>query len=403
MPLPHDVALIATVAMSLGYALIGGVIAAKLRLSPIVGYLLAGVAAGPFTPGFVADSGLAQQLAEIGVILLMFGVGMHFSIPELLAVKHIALPGAVVQMLVATALGAALALAWGWTLPGAIVFGLALSVASTVVLLRALEDSGTLASEAGHIAVGWLIVEDLAMVLALVLLPALAGSGGGSAGSLILGLGITLAKVAAFVLLMLLGGAKVLPWLLDQVARTGSRELFTLAIVAVALGVAFGSAELFGVSFALGAFFAGIVISASDHSQRAAKDSQPLQDAFGVLFFVSVGMLFDPATLIHEPLKVLAVVAIILFGKFAAALVIVLAFRRPMRFALSIAASLAQIGEFSFVLAVLGAHLQLLPAGAESLILAGAIISITVNPFVFALARRMGGDLAGDAKPSAAL
>lgn len=235
------------------------------------------------------------------------------------------------------------------------------------------------------------------MVLALVLLPALAGSGGGSVGALAFGLGITLVKVAAFVLLMLLGGAKVLPWLLDQVARTGSRELFTLAIVAVALGVAFGSAELFGVSFALGAFFAGIVISASDHSQRAARDSQPLQDAFGVLFFVSVGMLFDPATLIQEPVRILAVVAIILFGKFAAALVIVLAFRRPLGLALAIAASLAQIGEFSFVLAVLGAHLKLLPEGAESLILAGAIISITVNPFVFALARRLGGRPAGDA------
>jgi len=401
--LPHDVALIATVAMSLGYALIGGVIASRLGLSPIVGYLLAGIAAGPFTPGYVADSGLAQQLAEIGVILLMFGVGMHFSIPELLAVKRIALPGAIVQMLVATALGAAVALAWGWTPSCAIVFGIALSVASTVVLLRALEDSGTLASEAGHIAVGWLIVEDLAMVLALVLLPALAGPEGASPGGLILGIGVTLAKVAAFVALMLLGGQKVLPWLLDQVHRTGSRELFTLAIVAVALGVAYGSAKLFGVSFALGAFFAGIVISASDHSQRAARDSQPLQDAFGVLFFVSVGMLFDPASLVHEPLRILAVLGIILVGKFAAALFIVLAFRRPLGLALTIAASLAQIGEFSFVLAVLGTSLHLLPGGAESLILAGAIISITLNPFIFALARRLGGVPAHDARRSAAL
>jgi CPA2 family monovalent cation:H+ antiporter-2 len=383
--LPHDVALIATVAMSLGYALVGGVVAARLRLSPIVGYLLAGIAAGPFTPGFVADMGLAQQLAEIGVILLMFGVGMHLSLKELLAVRRIAVPGALVQMAVATALGAGLALAWGWSLGGAVVFGLALSVASTVVLLRALEARQALASEEGHIAIGWLIVEDMAMVLALVLLPALAG-GSASTGSLAVSLAVTLAKVAAFVLVMLIGGAKLLPWLLDQVARTGSRELFTLAIVAVALSVAFGSAQLFGVSLALGAFFAGVVINASDYSHRAAKDSLPLQDAFGVLFFVSVGMLFNPAILIHEPLKVAAVVAIILVGKALAAFLIVLACRRPLRLALGIAASLAQIGEFSFVLAVLGGRLGLLPASAESLILAGALISITVNPFLFRLA-----------------
>ena len=374
--------------MSLGYALVGGVIAARLKMSPIVGYLLAGIAAGPFTPGFVADLGLAEQLAEIGVILLMFGVGMHFSFRELMAVRRIAVPGALVQMAAATALGAGLAAAWGWSLGGSVAFGLALSVASTVVLLRALEDRQALASEEGHIAVGWLIVEDMAMVLALVLLPALAGgaSASGGTGSLAISLAITLAKVAAFILVMLVGGAKLLPWLLDQVARTGSRELFTLAIVAVALGVAFGSAELFGVSFALGAFFAGVVINASDHSHRAARDSQPLQDAFGVLFFVSVGMLFDPAILIHEPLRVAAVVAIILLGKALAALLIVLAFRRPLRLALGIAASLAQIGEFSFVLAVLGSSLGLLPANAESLILAGALISITVNPFLFRLA-----------------
>ncbi len=383
--MPHDVALIATVAMSLGYALVGGVVAARLRLSPIVGYLLAGIAAGPFTPGFVADMGLAQQLAEIGVILLMFGVGMHLSLKELLAVRRIAVPGALVQMAVATALGAGLALAWGWSLGGAVVFGLALSVASTVVLLRALEARQALASEEGHIAIGWLIVEDMAMVLALVLLPALAG-GSASTGSLAVSLAVTLAKVAAFVLVMLIGGAKLLPWLLDQVARTGSRELFTLAIVAVALSVAFGSAQLFGVSLALGAFFAGVVINASDYSHRAAKDSLPLQDAFGVLFFVSVGMLFNPAILIHEPLKVAAVVAIILVGKALAAFLIVLACRRPLRLALGIAASLAQIGEFSFVLAVLGGRLGLLPASAESLILAGALISITVNPFLFRLA-----------------
>jgi len=397
--LPHDVALIATVAMSLGYALVGGVIAARLKLSPIVGYLLAGIAAGPFTPGFVADKALAEQLAEIGVILLMFGVGMHFSMKDLMAVRWIAVPGALVQMAAATVLGALLALTWGWSTGGAVVFGLALSVASTVVLLRALEDRQALASEEGHIAIGWLIVEDLAMVLALVLLPALAGADGSpslGAGSLAVHLAVTLAKVAAFILVMLVGGTRLLPWLLDQVARTGSRELFTLAIVAVALGVAFGSAELFGVSFALGAFFAGIVINTSDHSHRAAKDAQPLQDAFGVLFFVSVGMLFDPAILIQEPLKVAAVAAIILVGKALAAFLIVIAYRRPLRLALGIAASLAQIGELSFVLAVLGGSLGLLPSAAESLILAGAIISITVNPFVFRLAHWLERHLSND-------
>lgn len=383
---PHDVALIETMAVGLAYALVGGIIAAKLKLSPIIGYLLAGVAAGPFTPGFVADSGLAQQMAEIGVILLMFGVGMHFSIPELLAVWRVAVPGALIQMAAVTALGASLALAWDWAPGGAIVFGLSLSVASTVVLVRALEDREALATEAGHITVGWLIVEDLAMVLALVLLPALAGARASAASSFFLGLTLAVAKVAAFVLLMLGGAAKLVPRLLGAVARTGSRELFTLAIVAAALGIAFGSAELFGVSFALGAFFAGVVISASGYAERAAKASLPLQDAFGVLFFVSVGMLFDPAILVQEPLRVAAVVAIILLGKSLAALVIVLAYRRPRQLALTIAAGLTQIGEFSFVLAVLGSALGLLPAGAESLILAGALISITLNPFLFRLA-----------------
>jgi monovalent cation:H+ antiporter-2, CPA2 family len=396
--LPHDVTLISTLAVSLTYALVGGFIAVKLRLSPIVGYLLAGIAVGPFTPGFVADTHLAEQLAEIGVILLMFGVGMHFSFRDLLAVRRIAVPGALTQILLATALGGALALFWGWSCGAALVFGLALSIASTVVLLRALEAQGSLNSTEGHIAVGWLIVEDLATVVALVLLPAFAAPlGGGSGGSqLLVTVALTLGKVAAFVALMLIVGSRLLPWLLGQVVRTGSRELFTLAVVAAALGVAFLAAELFGVSLALGAFFAGIVINESDHSHRAAQDSQSLQDAFGVLFFVAVGMLFDPKVLVQEPLKVAAVLGVIIIGKALATLLIVRAFRYPLRTALAIAASLAQIGEFSFVLAALGSGLKLLPPEAQSLILAGALLSITLNPFLFRLitwrARRAGAD-----------
>lgn len=391
---PHDVALISTIAVSLAYALVGGFVAVKLRLSPIVGYLLAGIAIGPFTPGFVADTHLAEQLAEIGVILLMFGVGMHFSFRDLLAVRRIAIPGALMQILLASALGFGLALLWGWPFGAALVFGLALSIASTVVLLRALEAQGILNSLAGHIAVGWLIIEDLATVLALVLLPAFAvplGGEGGGDSSLLVTIALTLGKVAAFVALMLVVGARLLPWLLAQVAQTKSRELFTLAVVAAALGVAFFAAQLFGVSFALGAFFAGIIINESDHSHRAAQDSQPLQDAFAVLFFVAVGMLFDPQILWHEPLKVAAVLAVIMLGKAVVALLIVLAFSYPLRTALTIAASLAQIGEFSFVLAALGAGLKLLPPEAQSLILAGALLSITLNPCLFGLAGWLGG------------
>jgi monovalent cation:H+ antiporter-2, CPA2 family len=392
---PHETALIATIAIGLTYALIGGFLAVRLHLSPLVGYLLAGVAVGPFTPGFVADIKLAGELAEVGVILLMFGVGMHFSISDLLAVRSIALPGAVAQILVATALGAATALVWGWTIVASLIFGLALSVASTVVLLRALKEQGALDSVDGRIATGWLIVEDLVIVLALVLLPTIAVSFDMQSISTGVGavLGITLAKIGAFVAVMLVVGVRLLPWLLDQIARTGSRELFTVGVVVAALGIAFGSAELFGVSLSLGAFFAGVVINQSDHSHRAAKELQPLEDAFAVLFFVSVGMLFDPAILVRQPLQILAVVAIIVFGKSLVAFLIVLAFRYPLGSALMISASLAQIGEFSFILVGLAIALDILPAIARDLILAGALLSITLNPLAFravgALQRRI--------------
>ena len=394
--MPHQTALIGTIAAGLGLAFIFGFIAVRLKLPPLVGYLIAGIAVGPFTPGYVADLGLASQLAEIGVILLMFGVGMHFSVRDLLAVRSIAVPGAVVQIAAATALGALVARLWGWSWGSGIVFGLALSVASTVVLLRALEQRGILDSLNGRIAVGWLIVEDVAMVLALVLLPALAGVLGGNAeaaqassGDLLVTIGATVAKVSVFVALMLFVGARFVPWLLAGVARTGSRELFTLSVLAVALGIAVGAAALFGVSFALGAFFAGVVISESDLSQQAAAEALPLQDAFAVLFFVSVGMLFDPRILIEEPLEVLATLLIIIIGKSLASFFIVLAFRYPLRTALTVSASLAQIGEFSFILAGLGTALGLLPAEGQSLILAGAILSITLNPVLFGAIERV--------------
>lgn len=387
--MPHgEATLISTIAVSLAYAFLGGFVAVKLRLSPIVGYLLAGILVGPFTPGFSADTHIAEQLAEIGVILLMFGVGMHFSLGDLLAVKRIAVPGAIAQIAVGTALGVAIAHFWGWPFAAALIFGFALSIASTVVLLRALEARGALQEETGRIAIGWLVVEDLLTVLAMVLLPALATTPE-SNGALALQLAFTLGKVAAFVALMLVVGARVLPWLLDQVARTGSRELFTLTVVAAALSIAFEAAELFGISYALGAFLAGVVINESDHSHRAAHDTQPLQDAFAVLFFVAVGMLFDPAILLAEPVKLLAVLAIILLGKALTAFVIVLAFGRPKGSALAIAAGLAQIGEFSFVVAALSVDLGLLSKDGQNLILAGALISITLNPLLFWLARRL--------------
>lgn len=391
--MPHDIALINTLAVGLSTAFVFGWLASRLRLPPLLGYLLAGIAVGPFTPGFVADVNLAPQLAEIGVILLMFGVGMHFSIADLMAVKRIAVPGALLQMAVATALGWALATWWGWSHAAALVFGLSLSVASTVVLLRALEDQGGLGTEVGRIAVGWLIVEDLLMVLALVVLPTLApaaAASGAQAGpaEVWLALGITFAKAAAFVVFMLVVGLRFFPWLLKQVERTGSRELFTLAVVAVALGVALGSAALFGVSFALGAFFAGIVIHESDLSERAATESQPLQDLFGALFFVSVGMLLDPMVLVEKPVQVLMVTAIIVLGKSLASFVIVRALGYPLGSALTVSAALAQIGEFSFILAGLGISLRLLPDEANDLILAGALLSITLNPLMFKLVTR---------------
>ena len=385
----HDVGLITTIAAALGAALIVGLMAARLRIPPLVGYLVAGVLIGPATPGFVADVALAGELSEIGVMLMMFGVGLHFSIADLLAVRKIAIPGALVQIAAATLLGGATALAWGWGAGAALVFGLALSVASTVVLLRALEDRGLLNSLNGRIAVGWLVVEDLVVVLILVLLPALAGALGetpttaGTGQPVGLALAAAVGKVAAFVAVMFIVGRRVFPRLLWTVARTGSRELFTLAVISAAVGVAYVSARLFSVSFALGAFFAGMMLRESALSHRAADESLPLRDAFSVLFFVSVGMLFDPAIVLREPLKVLAVAAIILIGKTAAAVALVLLFRYPVNTALTVGAGLAQIGEFSFILAGLGLSLGLLPAEGQSLILAGALISISLNPLVF--------------------
>jgi CPA2 family monovalent cation:H+ antiporter-2 len=383
--MPHESKLIALIAVGFVLALAFGLLAARVRLPPLVGYLLAGIAIGPFTPGFVADADLASELAEIGVILLMFGIGLHFSISTLMRVRAIALPGAIAQIAVATTIGSGLARWWGWDQSAGLVFGLALSVASTVVLLRALEQRNELDTENGHIAVGWLVVEDLAMVLALVFLPALATDGPTDARSLLMGLGTTTLKVAIFVALMLVGGRRIVPWILHQVARAGSRELFTLAILAIALGIAYGSAHLFDVSFALGAFFAGVVLAETELSHQAAENSLPLQDAFAVMFFVSVGMLFDPSVVIERPLELLAVLFVIVVGKSLAAFAIVLAFGYPVRTALTISASLAQIGEFSFILAALGIGLGLLPPDGRDLILAGALLSITFNPFAFGM------------------
>ncbi|RZI42435.1 Kef family K(+) transporter [Herbaspirillum sp. HC18] len=385
--MPHNVSLITTIAAALGFGLIFGMIALRLRLPALVGYLAAGVLIGPATPGIVADMELSGQLAEIGVMLLMFGVGLHFSISDLLQVKRIALPGALLQIVVATAMGIALAYGWGWSFGAGLVFGIALSVASTVVLLRALEDRGILDSVNGRIAVGWLVVEDLVTVLVLVLLPALSGWLGGTqgqaGGALWKTLAITLGQVAAFVAFMLIVGRRLFPWLLWRVAKTGSRELFTLCVIAAAVGIAYGSSIVFGVSFALGAFFAGMVMRESSLSHRAAEESLPLRDAFSVLFFVSVGMLFDPKVLVEHPMQLLAVVAVIIFGKSLAAFILVLLLRYPLNTALTVSASLAQIGEFSFILAGLGVSLGLLPTDGQSFILAGAIISIALNPLVF--------------------
>ena len=403
--MPHHTPLIATIVAGLVAAFVLGAAAHRLRLSPLVGYLLAGVIVGPFTPGYVADQGLATELAEIGVILLMFGVGLHFSLKDLLSVRKIAIPGALVQMAVATGLGMGLAAWMGWTLAAGLVFGLALSVASTVVLLRALQERRVVQTDRGKIAVGWLIVEDLAMVLALVLLPALADAiktGGGAAGPIawMAPLGMTLAKVGAFVAFMLIVGRRVIPWILHYVAHTGSRELFRLAVLAISLGVAFGAALLFGVSFALGAFFAGMILAESELSQRAAEETLPLRDAFAVLFFVSVGMLFNPAVLLSDPWPVLGVLAIILVGKSFAALAILRLFKRSRVTALTVAASLAQIGEFSFILAGLGVELGLMPKAGRDLILAGAILSIMLNPLVFSIAMRFAKTAPAPAQPA---
>jgi len=399
--MPHDISLITTIAAGLGLAMILGFVAARLRLPPLIGYLVAGIIVGPSTPGFVADMALTAQLAEIGVMLLMFGVGLHFSMGDLMAVKRIAVPGAMLQITIATLLGAGAGYCWGWDLAQCLVFGLSLSCASTVVLLKALEARGQIETLNGRIAVGWLIVEDLVMVLVLVLLPVIAGILGtipvtditAAAGHapaandqhIAVTLLITLGKVAAFVVFMLVVGKRLLPKLLWWVAGTGSRELFSLCVIATAVGVAYGSALLFDVSFALGAFFAGMMLRESEFSHRAADDSLPLRDAFAVLFFVSVGMLFDPHILLDEPLKVLAVVTIIMFGKTIAAVALVLVFRYPLNTALIVGASLAQIGEFSFILAGLSISLGLMDIQAQNLILAGALVSIALNSLMFTL------------------
>jgi CPA2 family monovalent cation:H+ antiporter-2 len=399
--MPHYTPLIATIVFALVLACAAGALALRLKLSPIVGYLIAGVAVGPFTPGFVADQALAAELSEIGVILLMFGVGLHFSLGDLLAVRAIAIPGAAVQITIATLLGMLLAWLIGWPIGEGLVFGLALSTASTVVLLRALESRRLIETTRGRIAVGWLIVEDLAMVLTLVLLPPLAALLGGTPAAghagenLYAALGLTFAKVAAFIALMLIVGRRAIPWLLERLAGFGSREIFTLTVLAIALGVAYASARLFDVSFALGAFFAGMVLNESKLSHEAAEQSLPFRDAFAVLFFVSVGMLFDPAIVLRHPLALLATLAIIVVGKSIAALAIVRLFGRPSDVGLTIAASLAQIGEFSFILAGLGADLGLLGKEGRDLILAGAILSICLNPLLFTaldgwFARRAG-------------
>ncbi|MET4204623.1 YbaL family putative K(+) efflux transporter [Bradyrhizobium sp. LA6.12] len=396
--MPHDTPLIATIVVGLGLAFVLGTIAQRFRIPPLVGYLLAGVAVGPFTPGFVADQALATELAELGIILLMFGVGLHFSLQDLLSVRHIAVPGAVVQIAVATLMGLGLSWLMGWSVGAGLVFGLALSVASTVVLLRALQERRLMETDRGRIAVGWLIVEDLAMVLVLVLFPAIASLQGGGdkpafeplaaqAGFGLAGIVmLTLAKIIVFIGLMLVVGRRVIPWILHYIAHTGSRELFRLGVLAIALCIAFGATKLFDVSLALGAFFAGMMLRESPLSARAAQESLPLRDAFAVLFFVSVGMMFDPMSVVREPWPLLATLAIIMLGKSLAAFMIVVLFRHPVATALTISASLSQIGEFSFILAELGVASQILPSDGRDLIMAGAILSIMLNPLMFAAA-----------------
>ncbi len=399
----HSIPLITTLAAAFGLALLFGFLAARLKLPVLVGYLFAGIIIGPFTPGFVADANIARELAEIGVMLLMFGVGLHFSLNDLLTVRKVALPGAVLQIIAATALGAGVASFWGWSLGGSLVFGLSLSVASTVVLLRALEAHHAMDTMNGRIAVGWLVVEDLAMVLVIVLLPPLATWLGGktpgmSTANLWPTLGLTLLKISAFIALMMLIGRKIFPKILWQIAATGYRELFTLGIVAAAISVAYIAAKLFGVSFALGAFFAGMMMRESVFNHRVAEDSLPLRELFTILFFVSVGMLFDPMVLVQHPLQVLTVLGIIILGKTAVAAGLVLFLRYPLNTALIVSASLAQIGEFSFILAELGVSLGLLPGEGQSLILAGALISIAINPLLFKAIEPLEAWISGHAK-----
>ena len=409
--MPHT-PLVSTIVVGLVLAFALGALAHRLRVSPLVGYLLAGVAVGPYTPGFVADQVLAQDLAEIGVILLMFGVGLQFSPKELLSVKSIAIPGALIQIAVATAFGGGLAWTMGWPLASGLVFGLALSVASTVVVIRILDERRLLDNEAGRISVGWLIVEDLAMVLAIVLLPTVAGllrEDGSAAAApsaflsseVLASVGITLGKAALFVAIMLVFGQRVIPWALHHIAHTGSRELFRLGVLALALGVAYGAAEFVGVSFALGAFFAGLVLSESELSQRAAAEALPLRDAFAVLFFVSVGMLFDPTIFLREPWPVIGTLFVITIAKPAVACLIMRAFRYPLDTALTVAASRTQIGEFSFILASLGVGLGVLPEVGRDLVLAGAMLSIVATPaFFMALDRARPWYTTGAAAPA---
>ncbi|MBS0277137.1 MAG: Kef family K(+) transporter [Proteobacteria bacterium] len=383
--------LIAVLVIGLGLAFIFGTVANRLKFSPIVGYLLAGVAVGPFTPGFVANKSLTLQLAEIGVILLMFGVGLHFSPRELLAVRRIAIPGALLQVAVATLLGEAVAWLIGWSFGTGIVFGLSLAIASTVVMTRTLQDRHLMDSERGHITVGWLVMQDFITVLALVLLPplALALKGGHiEASALLRALGFTVLKLGGFVAFMMIVGRRVIPWVLHYTAHTGSRELFRLAVLSVALGVAFGAAELFGVSIALGAFFAGMIMSGSQLSQRATEETLPLRDAFAVLFFVSVGMIFDPLVILRQPGILALSIAVVLIGIGGAAYLIARWFGYPLATALFIGAGLAQIGEFSFILADLGISQGLLPDRARDLILGTSILTILVNPFLVAAAER---------------
>ncbi len=418
----HDAPLISTIVAGLVLAFIFGAIANRFRMPPLVGYLVAGVLVGPYTPGFVANGELATELSEIGVILLMFGVGLHFSLKDLLSVQAVAVPGALLRIAGGTAMGMGLAWSLGWPLGGGLVGGIALTVASTGVLLKAKQDRHIVDSERGRIAVGWVIVEDIAMVLALVLIPAFSGLLGGTAATVhdpfvdlvekLSGLtldiwgvvAVTVVKLAAFVGFMLVVGRRVIPWILHLTAHTGSRELFRLAVLAIALGVAAGASYLFGVSLALGAFFAGMILSESELSNRAAQESLPFRDAFSVLFFVSVGMLFNPAILWTHPAEVLGTLFIIVVGKSVLGFLLVIALGRPVSAALTINAALAQIGEFSFILAALGVSLGLMPAEGQSYILAGAILSIILNPLLMFAAERLRphfeGRLSADAAPA---